>query len=196
MLKIGITGGIGTGKTTVCRIFETLGIPVFNADEESKKMLMEDAEVARAVKAVFGASVYHDNVLNKKELAAIVFSDPEKLAKLNAITHPAVFRKFEAWCSLKQQASYVIKEAALIYEAGADAALDAVIVVTAPEALRLKRVARRDRVSDEDIRLRMKHQWPEEEKIKRAKFIIHNDEEHLLIPQVLTIHHTLLHEPD
>lgn len=192
MLKIGITGGIGTGKSTVCRIFETLEIPVFKADDESKKILEEDAEVMKAIQGAFGESVYSEGNLNKKKLAGIVFNNPEKLADLNAITHPAVSRKFEFWVIQQQDVPYVIEEAALIYEAGAEALLDVVIVVTSPEWLRIQRVSERDKTNEAEIRTRMKNQWPEEEKIKRARFIIHNDEEQLLIPQVLSIHRTLL----
>ncbi|MBK9733332.1 MAG: dephospho-CoA kinase [Chitinophagaceae bacterium] len=194
MLKIGITGGIGTGKTTVCHIFETLGIPVFYADDESKKMLEEDEEIAHSIKNVFGEDIYHEKKLDKKALAAIVFNNPEKLAALNSITHPAVFRKFESWATQQKNVPYIIKEAALIFEAGADAFLDAVIVVASPEWLRIERVSQRDHSNESAIRSRMKNQWPEEKKIKRARFIIHNDEEQLIIPQVLSIHRELLNQ--
>ncbi|MGB3076385.1 MAG: dephospho-CoA kinase, partial [Chitinophagales bacterium] len=107
MLKIGITGGIGTGKTTVCHIFETLGIPVFYADDESKKMLEEDEEIAHSIKNVFGEDIYHEEKLDKKALAAIVFNNPEKLAALNSITHPAVFRKFESWATQQKNVPYI-----------------------------------------------------------------------------------------
>lgn len=194
MLKIGITGGIGTGKSTVCRIFETLGIPVFYADQEAKNLSMQDAAVVHAIKKIFGEDIYAAGTLRTKEVAAIVFQEPAKLAQLNAIIHPAVRLKFESWVMQQKEAPYVLKEAALIYESGSDTLLNAVIVVTAPEKLRIERIAKRDQLPAEAIRSRMKNQWPEDEKIKRAKFIINNDEQKMIIPQVLSIHRTLLNQ--
>lgn len=194
MLKIGITGGIGTGKSTVCRVFETLGISVFYADQEARNLLEQDTAVMQAVQKLFGDDIYTGGRLRNKEVAAIVFNNPSKLAQLNAITHPAVRLKFESWVMQQKDAPYVLKEAALIYESGSDALLDAIIVVAAPEKLRIDRIAKRDQVNEEAIRSRMKNQWPEEEKIKRAKFIIHNDEQNMIIPQVVSIHRTLLNQ--
>lgn len=194
MLKIGITGGIGTGKSTVCRIFETLGIPVFYADQEAKNLSTQDAAVVHAIKKIFGEDIYAGGALRSKEVAAIVFQEPAKLAQLNAIIHPAVRLKFESWVMQQKEAPYVLKEAALIYESGSDTLLNAVIVVTAPEKLRIERIAKRDQLPAEAIRSRMKNQWPEDEKIKRAKFIINNDEQRMIIPQVLSIHRTLLNQ--
>lgn len=191
MLKIGITGGIGTGKTTVCRVFETLGIPVFDADTESKLIVQRDESVVKQVKAIFGEDVYPNGLLDRKKLADIVFNNPEKLALLNSITHPAVFQKFGTWASVQHDVPYVIKEAALIYEAGGDAHLDKVIVVNAPQELRIQRIMLRNHAGEEEVRARMKYQWTEEEKLKRADFIIYNDGEQLIIPQVLRIHEAL-----
>lgn len=192
MLRIGITGGIGTGKSTVCRIFELLGIPVFYADQEARRLLEEDATVIEAVKNIFGDSIYEDGKLRKKQVSDIVFHDTVKLAQLNAISHPAVRLRFESWALQQINAPYVLKEAALIYETGGDALLDAVIAVTAPEALRIDRIVKRDQVPEKDIRARMLHQWPEEDKIRRSAFVISNDEQLPVIPQVLAIHKMLL----
>jgi dephospho-CoA kinase len=194
MLKIGITGGIGTGKSTVCRIFEILGIPVFYADDESKKIIASDPAVIAAIKKALGDDLYTENIPDRKKIATLVFNDREKLAALNAITHPALFRKFKNWIHEHTQAPYVIHEAALIFESGADAHLDKIIVVTSPVPLRMQRLTARDNVSEETITARMTNQWPEEEKIKRANFIIENNDETLLIPQVIEIHKLLLRE--
>jgi dephospho-CoA kinase len=192
MLKVGITGGIGSGKTTVCRIFEMLGIPVFYADTASRNIVQQNPDVIVAIKAIFGNDIYQDAKLNTKSLAEIVFNDAEKLSKLNAIVHPAVFALFDEWIAKNSAYPYVLKEAALIFETNAHLTLDAVIVVTAPESLRIKRVMQRDGVTEADVQQRMQQQMPEEEKSKRATYIIHNDESELLIPQVMAIHKKLL----
>jgi dephospho-CoA kinase len=196
MLKIGITGGIGTGKSTVCRIFEILGIPVFYADDESKKIIASDPAVIAAIKKELRDDLYTENIPDRKKIAALVFNDKEKQAALNAISHPALFQEFKSWVHDHTQAPYVIQEAALIFESGADAHLDQTIVVTSPISLRLERLTRRDSVTEETIKARMMNQWPEEEKIKRANFIIENNDETLLIPQVIEIHKSLLHESE
>ncbi len=192
MLKVGITGGIGSGKTTVCRIFEMLGIPVFYADTVSRNLVQQNPEVIAAIKASFGNGIYQDALLNTKALAKIVFNDPEKLRKLNSIVHPSVFRMFNEWIAKHAGYAYVLKEAALIFETNAHLTLDAVIVVTAPESMRIKRVMHRDGATEADVQQRMKQQMPEAEKRKQATFIIHNDESELLIPQILAIHKKLL----
>ena len=192
MLKVGITGGIGSGKTTVCRIFEMLGIPVFYADTVSRNLVQQNPEVIAAIKASFGNGIYQDALLNTKALAKIVFNDPEKLRKLNSIVHPSVFRMLNEWIAKHAGYAYVLKEAALIFETNAHLTLDAVIVVTAPESMRIKRVMQRDGATEADVQQRMKQQMPEAEKRKQATFIIHNDESELLIPQILAIHKKLL----
>ena len=192
MLKVGITGGIGSGKTTVCRVFEVLGIPVFNADSISRNIVKHNPDVIAAIKAAFGNDIYRNEILNSKALADIVFNDREKLLKLNSIVHPVVFSTFAKWLESHSDHPYVLKEAALIFETGANLGLDAVIVVTAPESTRIKRVMQRDGVTANAVRQRMMQQLPEDEKQKRATFIIHNDESELLIPQVMAIHKTLL----
>ena len=192
MLKVGITGGIGSGKTTVCRIFEMLGIPVFYADTVSRNLVQQNPDVIAAIKASFGNGIYQDALLNTKALAKIVFNDPDKLRKLNSIVHPSVFRMFNEWIAKHAGYAYVLKEAALIFETNAHLTLDAVIVVTAPESMRIKRVMQRDGATEADVQQRMKQQMPEAEKRKQATFVIHNDESELLIPQILAIHKELL----
>ena len=187
MLKIGLTGGIGSGKSTVAKIFETLGVPVYNADEEAKKMMKSDEELKASLINNFGAETYKDGLLDRKYLAAIVFNDDHKLELLNSLIHPATIRDASEWIK-KQKSPYVIKEAALIFEAGAADMLDMIIGVSAPHELRIKRVMNRDGVSREEVLKRMSSQLDDEVKMKRCDFVITNDEKSLIIPQVLSLH--------
>lgn len=192
-LQIGITGGIGSGKTTVCKIFETLEIPVYYADERAKWLMANDPELKQAIKDTFGTDTYDaDGNLDRQHLASIVFNDPDKLQQLNALVHPAVARDSEAWNEQQSGEPYTLREAALIYEAGIDQQLDYVIVVTAPVETRIQRVVQRDQTTREAVESRMNKQMPEKEKVKRADFVIYNDGERALIPQVLAIHRELL----
>ena len=186
MKKIGLTGGIGVGKTYVSKIFQQMGIPIFNADEKAKKCMVEDANLKAAVQLAFGENMYLDGVLQKEALAKIVFNNSEALAKLNALVHPLVKQKFEDWSTL-QSTSMVIKEAAILFESDAHLGLDAVVCVSAPETLRIERVQKRDGSSVEQIESRMSKQMPQAEKEELADFLIVNDEEQLLLPQVLAI---------
>jgi len=186
MKKIGLTGGIGAGKTYVSKIFQQMGIPIFNADEQAKKCMVEDANLKAAVQLAFGESMYLKGVLQKEALAQIVFNNTEALAKLNALVHPIVKQKFEDWCT-QQSASMVIKEAAILFESDAHLGLDAVVCVSAPEKLRIARVQKRDVSSVEQIESRMSKQMPQAEKEELADFLIVNDEVQLLLPQVLAI---------
>ena len=186
MKKIGLTGGIGVGKTYVSKIFQQMGIPIFNADEQAKKCMVDDANLKAAVQLAFGESMYLKGVLQKDALAKIVFNNTKTLAKLNALVHPIVKQKFEDWCSL-QSTSMVIKEAAILFESDAHLGLDSVVCVSAPENLRIKRVQKRDGSSVEQIQSRMSKQMPQTEKEELADFLIVNDQLQLLLPQVLTI---------
>ena len=186
MKKIGLTGGIGVGKTYVSKIFQKMGIPIFNADEQAKKCMIDDANLKAAVQLAFGEHMYLKGVLQKEELAKIVFNNTKTLAKLNALVHPIVKQKFEDWCSL-QSTSMVIKEAAILFESDAHLALDAVVCVSAPENLRISRVQKRDGNSVEQIQSRMSKQMPQTEKEELADFLIVNDQVQLLLPQVLAI---------
>ena len=192
MMKIGITGGIGTGKTTVCKIFETLGIPVFNADEESKNILLHNSSIHIELRKIFGEKIFSDGIPDRKKIAEIVFGSREKLEALNAILHPAVISASEKWFSMQKDKPYAIKEAALIFEVGGEKKLDKVIVVSAPETISVQRIKQRDRVTEEEVRSRIQNQIPQKEKEARADFIIVNDDEHLIIPQVMDIHRQLL----
>ena len=186
MKKIGLTGGIGAGKTYVSKIFQQMGIPIFNADEQAKKCMVEDANLKVAVQLAFGESMYLKGVLQKDALAKIVFNNTEALAKLSALVHPIVKQKFEDWCT-QQSTSIVIKEAAILFESGAHLGLDAVVCVSAPENLRIERVKKRDGSSVAQIQSRMSKQMSQAEKEELADFLIVNDQVQLLLPQVLTI---------
>jgi dephospho-CoA kinase len=190
MKIIGITGGIGSGKSTVCRIFSCLGIPVFNSDDEGKAVY-HDVQLKNKITSLLGSDVYKGEELDRSAVAKKVFSDKKLLEGLNAIIHPAVQQRFSAWCKRHSASSYVLKEAAILFEAGSDKDTDAVITVVAPKELKIARVMTRSKLSAGEVEKRMQSQWSDEEKIRRSKFIIHNDEQRLLIPQVMQIHHSL-----
>ena len=184
MKVIGLTGGIGSGKSTVARVFETLGVPVFDADREALALYGEDESLLVEVTHRFGASVLHANGrLNRQALASIVFNDAEALKQLNALVHPRVAKKFDAWKKM-QKASVVIREAAILFESESAADCDTVLVVTAPEDLRVARVQKRNGWSEAEVRARMKRQWSEEQLIERADAVIVNDDTHLVLPQL------------
>ncbi|MDC0249254.1 dephospho-CoA kinase [Flavobacteriales bacterium] len=186
MKRIGLTGGIGVGKTYVAEIFSKLGVPIFNADVEAKKCLVEDLNLMIAVQSVFGEHVYDNGILQKEELAKIVFNNNEKLVKLNALIHPVVKQRFEDWCK-KQTTPIVMKEAAILFESDAHLGLDAVICISANDQLRIIRVKKRDGCSDQEIRNRMNKQMSQTEKEKLADFVIVNNEEQLLLPQLVNV---------
>jgi dephospho-CoA kinase len=188
MKYIGLTGGIGSGKSTVARIFSMLNVPVYNSDEAGRKITNINPSVKSAIKEEFGVDVFdqNDNLIREK-LSAIVFNDTKALAKLNAIIHPAVAQDFKTWCD-NQSSQYVIKETAILFEHGLDKHLDGVIVVEAPDELRIKRVMHRNGITEEAVRNRIQQQLPQDELISRADWVIHNNEEQLLIPQVLEIY--------
>ncbi len=186
MLKVGLTGGIGSGKSTVAKIFETLGIPVYYADDAAKELMNTNSEVKKAIIKNFGDETYKSNQLDRKYLASIVFNDKNKLAILNSITHPATIQDANHWIA-KQKSRYIIKEAALIFESGSDKHLDFVIGVQTPLPLRIKHVMKRDNISEEEIMKRINRQMDENEKMNLCRFVIKNNEEELLIPQVLEI---------
>ncbi len=191
MISVGLTGGIGTGKTTVAKIFNVLGIPVFDADAEAKKMMNENNNIQTKIIQLFGKESYLNGVLNRKYIAEIVFNNVEKLEQLNAIIHPETIRLSNEWIH-KQTAVYCIKEAALLFESGSAKGLDFVIGVFAPKALRIQRTMNRDGINAASVQLRMNKQLDEEIAKKFCDFVIINDEQQLLIPQVIKIHEQLL----
>ena len=191
MLRIGLTGGLGSGKSTVAHIFEVLGIPVFYADDASKRLMNDNKKVKADVQNAFGKDVYPGGRLDRKYLSEIVFKDKKKLELLNSIVHPATLLDAAEWMK-KQTASYAIKEAALIFESGSNKALDLVIGVYAPLFLRLQRAMNRDNISHEEAMARIEKQMDEETKMSLCDFVIVNDEQQMVIPQVLELHKSLL----
>ncbi len=192
MIKVGITGGIGSGKTTVCKVFELLGVPVYNADDEAKQILDSNEEVKEKILNIFGIELLNDKgKIDKKKLASFVFNNKEKLEKLNFLVHPAVRQHFENWLKQHSAKKYILKEAAILFESGAYKLVDKVIMVTAPLELKINRTMQRDKISREQVEQRINNQLSDEEKIKRSQFVIHNDEMQLLIPQILNIHRQL-----
>lgn len=191
MRRIGITGGIGSGKSTVCRVFGVLGVPVFEADAAGRRLLADDPAVRQAVTAAFGAEAYPGGTLDRAALARRIFSDPAARARLNGIVHPAVRAAFAQWADA-QDAPYVLMESAILVGSGGARALDALVLVTAPEDLRLRRTMQRDGVGEESVRARMAAQDAEEDMRAAAQHVIHNDDRQLVIPQVLGVHQRLL----
>ena len=193
ILKVGITGGIGSGKTTVCKIFETLGIPVYYADYRAKWLMNNNEKLISGVKKLFGEKSYtEDGNLNRKYIASIVFKDKSKLAKLNYLVHPAVGIDGLEWHNGQKNVPYTLKEAALFFENGSYKSLDKTITIFAPKEVRIERVMERDSVKREAVEARIDKQMPDEEKVKLADFVIYNDGEQSLIKQVLNIHKQLL----
>jgi dephospho-CoA kinase len=189
MLKIGITGNIGSGKTTVSKIFEVLGVPVFYADAAAKDVMVKDRALIGAIKDVFGANAYfNDGSLNRKHIAGIVFNDEKQLTILNSIVHPAVFRAFDHWAEQFTGAPYVLKEAAILFESDSYKMCDKTILVTAPLEMRVKRVVDREGLSEAEVISRDAKQFKQEDKMKLADYIIKNDNTELVIPQVLALH--------
>jgi dephospho-CoA kinase len=188
-LQIGITGGIGSGKSLVSRIFNLLGVPVYDADSRAKSIMTTDGILVSQIKKEFGVLSYsEDGSLNREYLAEHVFNDSEKLKRLNSLVHPRVGEDFNRWVK-DQKSAYVLKEAALLFEAGSNTALNKIIVVSAPEELRINRVLQRDKHrTTEQIKDIIRNQLKEEEKLKLADYIIVNDETRPLIPQVLDLH--------
>lgn len=189
MLKVGITGGIGSGKTTVCQIFEVLGVPVFYADKAAKLVMHSDETLIAGIRENFGDEAYSETGrLNRKHLADIVFNDEKELEKLNTLVHPAVFRAFDVWIKNRGDVPYVIKEAALLFESGSYRLCDYTILVKSPAELKIRRVMWRDGVTKNDVELRMNKQFTDDKKAGLADFTLINDEKKPLVPQVINMH--------
>lgn len=191
ILRIGLTGGIGSGKSTVAAVFRVLGVPVYSADEAARRIMNTDATVRKAIREQFGGMAYVHGELNRRYIATIVFDDPFQLDKLNALVHPATISDAAAWMA-QQKAPYAIKEAAILFESGSAENLDYIIGVTAPEALRIQRVMERDAVSREEVKARIDRQINESLKMKLCDFVIVNDEQQAVLPQVLALHQRFL----
>lgn len=191
MLKIGITGGIGSGKSTVAKVFGLLDVPLYNADDAAKKLMNESSIIRKQLIETFGSEAYTATGLNRPWLAAEVFSNPQKLQQLNSIVHPIVIQHGIDWMKT-QKAPYTLKEAAIFFESGSAAGLDFIIGVYAPESLRIKRVTHRDHITEKEVLARMSRQINEEVKMKLCDFVIYNDDQQLVIPQVLALHEKLL----
>lgn len=191
MLRVGLTGGIGSGKTTVARIFESLGIPVYNADTSAKRLMNSDEKLRGEIIKVFGANSYKGTELNRSFLSSEIYNDEKKLDKLNALVHPVVFRDVKSWAE-KQTSPYVIEEAAILFESGSNKFQDFIIGVTAPEEFRIRRLKKRDGKTEEEIRFYISRQMDEEKKMSLCDVVIQNDERQMLVPQVLAVHKRLL----
>ena len=191
MLKVGLTGGIGSGKTTVAKIFEILGIPVYYADLEAKKLMNSSPQLIEEIKHLFGADAYIDGKLNRAYIAEKVFNDKQKLQKLNSIVHPYTIEHGKKWMN-GQNTPYAIKEAALIFESGIQGEFDKIIGVFAPNTLRMQRAMKRDGLSYEQVIERMQNQIEDDIKIKLCDAVIINDEQKMLVPQVLELHEKFL----
>lgn len=191
MLAVGITGGIGSGKSFVCEVFSKLGIPIYSADNRAKEISNESTSVIKEITALLGAEAYINKQLNRPFVASQVFSDKNKLQKLNNIIHPAVEKDYLEWQKNYSHLPYTIKEAAILFESGAYKQLNKTIVVTAPIDIRIKRVCDRDGSTEESVRERMNNQWPTEKIIPLTDFIIENDGKKLILPQIIKIDNEL-----
>lgn len=191
MIKVGLTGGIGSGKSLVSEIFFKLGIPVFNADNEAKIILNQNTDVINSIKSTFG-NVYIGNEINKKKIASIIFNDQDALKKINSIVHPKVHEYFHTWITENNDAKYIIEEAAILFESNAYKDMDITINVHADELIRINRVLKRDKTTIEAIKSRIKNQLNDEDRIKIADYTIYNNGDKPLLQQVLDIHNKIL----
>lgn len=192
MYKVGITGGIGSGKTLVCSVLELLGIPVYYADKEARRLMNEKEELRKGIINTFGQEVYTEGKLDRKLMGERVFGDPGLLEKVNMLVHPHVADDFLGWSEGWKDAPYVVEEAAILFESGAWRRMDLSVLIYAPEQLRKKRVLLRDGISEQDFELRIKRQMDEEKKKRLADRVIYNDDKSLLLPQIINLHKELV----
>jgi len=191
MLKVGITGGIGSGKSVVCRVFSTLGIPVFNADDAAKYLMEHDRQLVASITALLGADAYANGKPNREKISSIIFGSPDKLQQLNALVHPATIRYANEWMN-KQTSPYVIKEAAIFFESDSYKEMDTMAGVYAPVGLRIERAMKRSNISYEKVVGIMGQQMNEDDKMKRCDHVIVNDDAQAVLPQVLQLHELFL----
>jgi len=193
MIKVGVTGGIGSGKTLICRIFEKLGAPVFYADYEAKKILNHNKTVVNEVSSIFGEDIYDEAGINKAKLANVIFNNQDALDTINNIVHPVVKSRFKNWLSTLNT-PYAIEEAAILVETASYKDLDYTVLVYAPKELRISRAMSRDGKNRAEIEERMKNQMPDEEKFQKVNEVIYNDNSRMVIPQILEIHEQLTNQ--
>jgi dephospho-CoA kinase len=191
MIKVGVTGGIGSGKSIVCRVFESLGIPVYYADLHSRRLVDSEPVIRNKLIGLFGPDIYNGSALNRPRFAAEIFADPQLLEAANTIIHPWVRKDFDRWVRDYPDKKYVIEEAAILFESGGNTQVDKCITVVAPVEVRMKRILKRPGMTPDRIREIMANQWPDEKKAALADFVIVNDEKSLIIPQILLIHDQL-----
>ena len=190
-MKLGVTGGIGSGKTTVCKVFNVLGIPVFSTDPEASEIMTSDREIISKINFIAGKDLYKSGTLDRKELAALIFNDSSLLKKVNSIVHPAVSERFLKW-AMEQSAPYVIMEAAILFESGASKLVDKVAAVVAPEEERINRVIVRNHLTREEVMDRIRNQMNDEDRIKLSDYVIYNSENDMIIPSIIKIHEEIL----
>lgn len=191
IMKLGITGGIGSGKTTVCKIFGVLGIPAFFADSEANLVMNDNKAIREAINKIAGEDIYPGGTLDRKKLASLIFNNDDLLKKVNSLVHPVVFENFNKWVE-KQDAPYVIMEAAILFESGASELVDRVATVTTPVEERIARVTRRNTLSREQVIERIDNQMDDRERIRRSDYVINNAENEMIIPAILKIHEDLI----
>ncbi len=191
ILKLGVTGGIGSGKTSVCRVFGVLGIPVFSADIEAKEVMDVDTSIILRLNTITGRNLYENGSLDRAMLASLIFNNKSLLEKVNALVHPVVFNRFREWVR-KQNSPYVIMEAAILFESGASDIVDRIITVVAPVEERMNRVISRNGITREQVMDRMRNQMDDSERIKKSDYVISNSENDMIIPAVLRIHENII----
>lgn len=189
--KVGVTGGIGSGKSTVCRMFEVLGLPVFYADQRAIELIHSDAVLISLYRNLFGKDIYQNGVLDRKRVSEMIFNNQSLITEVQNAVHPAVRKDFNSWAT-QQKSDVVLMEGAVLFEGGGHLFLDDVILVTAPEEMRVNRVMLRDSVSREQVLSRMRNQWTDDKKISLSKYVITADNNELLIPQILDVYHQLI----
>ena len=190
-IKIGVTGGIGSGKSSVCKVFSVLGIPVFSSDSVAREIMDNDIRIRQRINTIAGENIYHNDLLDRSKLARLIFNNNLLLGKVNSLVHPVVFDHFRKW-ELDQQTPYVIMEAAILFESGASLLVDRVITVVAPIEERIKRVICRNDFSEEQIHERIRNQMDDDSRVKLSDYVIHNSENDMIIPEILKIHNDIL----
>jgi dephospho-CoA kinase len=189
--RLGVTGGIGSGKTTVCRIFRVLGVPVFVADTVARDIMENEPEIRAAISLITGKDLYATGILDRKELARIIFNRPELLRKVNGAVHPAVLKRFEEWAD-SAAVPYVIMESAILFEAGADTLVDRVVTISAPVEERISRVMGRNDLTREEVIRRINNQLEDEEREEQSYYVINNSDNEMIIPEILKIHEDMI----